>query len=124
MGTSAYQTTETLNTACQVFTKEVTERQIQAGRPNIITSVIRANVQSLVVSTVQGDAKTSEVEVTVTATSLTTTTEIYPSTVIVTHVDTILEQTVVPIVTVITVDLVETSTITTTLTQEVTSTVY
>jgi len=114
--------TETRNTQ-QVFTQEITERQAQPGRANVRTAVARANAQSLVISTVQGAPKYSEAVVTVTVTSFTTRTQVETSTLRVTHIDNVLEQTVVPVRTVVRVDQVETRTVTNTITRQVTSTI-
>jgi len=114
--------TETRNTQ-QVFTQEITERQAQAGRANVRTAVARANAQSLVISTVQGAPKYSEAVVTVTVTSFATRTQVETSTLRVTHIDNVLEQTVVPVRTVVRVDQVETRTVTNTITRQVTSTI-
>merc|ERR1739838_197098 len=114
--------TETRNTQ-QVFTQEITERQAQPGRANVRTAVARANAQSLVISTVQGAPKYSEAVVTVTVTSFMTRTQVETSTLRVTHIDNVLEHTVVPVRTVVRVDQVETRTVTNTITRQVTSTI-
>merc|ERR1739838_670237 len=112
--------TETLNTA-RVFTMDVTERQTKAERANTVTEVARTTTQSLVVSTVQGEPRVSNVVLTVTSTALRTVTQYEASTLRVTHVDNVVEQTVLPVLTVVNVDQVETLTVTETITSQVTS---
>merc|ERR1711970_590803 len=122
-GTRDVVRTETLNTA-RLFTVEVTGHQVQAGRPRTNTAIARATSQSLLIQTVNGDPRTSEVIVTVVSTAFATTTVVEPTTLRVTHVDVVVEETVVPVLTVVDVEMVETETSTATAIVEVTSTIY
>merc|ERR1712215_517568 len=114
--------TETLNTA-RWFTAEVTSRDFLAGAERTSTTFVKSTTQSLVVRTVTGEPQASDVVVTILSTAFVTTTAVEPTTLRVTHVDVIVTETVVPVLTVVDVDMVETLTDTVTITVQVTSTI-
>merc|ERR1712215_94133 len=114
--------TETLNTA-RWFTAEVTSRDFLAGPAGTSTAFVRSTVQSLVVRTVTGEPQACDVVVTILSTSFVTTTAVESTTLRVTHVDVVVTETVVPVLTVVDVDMVETLTDTVTITVQVTSTI-
>merc|ERR1712215_521784 len=102
--TSDVMRTETLNTA-RWFTAEVTSHVVQPGNPRTNTAFIKASTQSLVVQTVNGEPRTSEVKVTIVSTSFVTTTAVEPTTLRVTHVDVVVTEQVVPVLTVVDVEM-------------------